>query len=76
MQVRRLRADKCELEGEGVQVVSSLEAQNLFVKAGKKGFSVGKRLGLDANATISSDGPIKLGSLFCLMRNLPEITYP
>ena len=76
MQVRRLRADKCQLEGEGIQVVSSLEAQNLSVKAGKKGFSVGKRLGLDANATISSDGPIKLGSLFCLMRNLPERTYP
>lgn len=46
------------------------------MKAGKKGFLVGKRLGLDANATIESEGPIKIGSLFCLMRNLPEVTFP
>jgi len=64
------------LEGEGVEVVSSLEAHNLIVKAGKKGFVVGKRIGLDTNAVISSEGPIKLGSLFCSMRNLPLVTYP
>jgi len=48
----------------------------LNVKAGKNGFIVGKRLGLDANANISSEGPIKIGSLFCLMRTLPAVTYP
>ncbi len=75
VQIRRLRADTCRLEGEGVQALSSLEARSLYIKAGIKGFSVGKRLGLDADAVIESEGPIKIGSLFCLMRNLPEVTY-
>lgn len=68
---RRLRAEKCFLKGEQVQALSNLESLNLEVHAGEKGFMVGKRLGLDANAVITSEGPIKVGSLFCMMRNLP-----
>lgn len=52
--------------------MSNLEALNLEVKAGHQGFLVGKRLGLDKNAVITSAGPIKIGSLFCMMRNLPD----
>ena len=69
--VRRLRADQCTLEGSGVNISSSLEALHLKVKAGERGFQVGKRLGLNEDAHIESEGEIRIGSLFCMMRNLP-----
>ncbi len=46
--------------------------QELQVNAGEGGFTVGKRLGLDKDAIINSKGPVKIGSLFCKMRNLPQ----
>lgn len=42
--------------------------------AGELGFQVGKRIGLDKKANIKSAGPIKIGSLFSMMRNLPTPT--
>ena len=68
--VKRLRAEHCNLEAKGFQA-SSLESLNLYVKAGLQGFHITKRLGLNTNANIVSEGPVKISSLFCMMRNLP-----
>lgn len=51
---RRLRAETCSLQGAYINASSSLEVQKLRVHAGKGGFTVGKRLGLDSDAIINS----------------------
>lgn len=71
---RRLRAQRCTLKARGIQVSSNLESIELLVDAGELGFQVGKRIGLDKKAKINSAGPIKIGSLFSMMRNLPTPT--
>ena len=58
----------------GIQASSNLESIELHVDAGELGFQVGKRIGLDKKANIKSVGPIKIGSLFSMMRNLPTPT--
>lgn len=71
--LRRMRAGQCDLTAVGVMSSSNVESSNLRVTAGAGGFSVGKRLGLDREATIYSQGPVKVASLFCMMRNLPAV---
>lgn len=52
--------------------MSSLESANLSCIAGELGFIVKKRLGVGNFANIKSNGPIKIGSCFSNMANLPE----
>lgn len=53
-------------------MLSSLEVANLKCDAGQLGMIVKKRLGVGNFADITSNGPIKLGSLFSNMACLPE----
>jgi hypothetical protein len=50
--MRKLRAQRCNLQAKGIEATSSLEAHNLKVKAGDLGFKVSKRIGLDKDAHI------------------------
>ena len=72
MTTRRLRSDECYLQGEGVQVSSSLESRLLDINAGSNGFLVNKRLGVGEKATCNSLGKVKIGSVFSNMARLPD----
>lgn len=71
---RRIKADDCSLNANGVEILSSLEAARLKVEAGELGLIVKKRLGVGEFAKIESKGPIKIGSVFSNMASLPEVT--
>jgi len=71
---RRIKADDCYLEAKGVEILSSLEAADLAVVAGDLGLIVKKRMGVNNFASVKSRGPVKIGSLFSNMANLPTVT--
>ena len=72
---RRLKADKCSLIGGlHVQVTSSLEAGEFFCQAGEGGFSVGRKLGIQQQGLIESQGKVKIGSIFSKMSDLTKAT--
>ena len=43
---RRIKADHCHLEANGIEIMSSLESANLNCRAGELGLIVKKRLGV------------------------------
>lgn len=69
---RRIKADDCFIQSQGIEILSSLESANLDCKAGELGFLVKKRLGVGNFGTIQSQGKIKIGSCFSNMAHLPE----
>ena len=68
-----MKTDDATLNGQAVQITSSIEAAKLNCTAGLGGFSVSKRIGIGNKARIDSVGRIKIGSVFSNMRELPEV---